>query len=78
MEFLVSLNMVEDIKKFVGIAGKQDFDIFIKNQGRAIIIDAKSLMGVFSLDLSNPVIVAIYDKESGEIFKEAVKEFIVE
>ena len=78
MEFLVNLNMVEDVKKFVDIAGKQDFDILIKNQGRAIVIDAKSIMGVFSLDLSNPVIVVVYDEKEGEKFKEAVKEFVVE
>ena len=78
MEFLVNLNMVEDVKKFVSIAGKQDFDILIKNQGRAIVIDAKSIMGVFSLDLSNPVIVEVYDKEEGKKFKEVVKEFVVE
>ena len=78
MEFLVNLNMVEDVKKFVSIAGKQDFDILIKNQGRAIVIDAKSIMGVFSLDLSNPVIVVVYDEKLGEGFKDAVKEFVVE
>lgn len=78
MEFLVNLNMVEDVKKFVDIAGKQDFDILIKNQGRAIVIDAKSIMGVFSLDLSNPVIVVVYDETLGKGFKDAVKEFVVE
>ena len=78
MEFLVNLNMVEDVKKFVSIAEKQDFDILIKNQGRAIVIDAKSIMGVFSLDLSNPVIVVVYDEKLGEGFKDAVKEFVVE
>lgn len=78
MEFLVNLNMVKSVKEFVAIAEKQDFDILIKNQGRAIVIDAKSIMGVFSLDLSNPVIVEVYDKKEGKKFKEAVKEFVVE
>lgn len=54
----ILLNTTESVKSFVDIAGKYDFDIDIRS-GR-YVVDAKSIMGIFSLNLNKPVIVEIY------------------
>lgn len=49
----VLLNSVDKVKKFVNITGqmKEEMDI-----GRdRYVVDAKSIMGIFSLDLSKPL-----------------------
>jgi len=49
----VSINSIDKVKSFVNIISKFDFDVDMVS-GR-YIIDAKSIMGIFSLDLSNPI-----------------------
>ncbi|MDO4344165.1 MAG: HPr family phosphocarrier protein [Eubacteriales bacterium] len=46
----IKLNQITDVKEFVSVAGKCDFDIDVFYN--RISIDAKSIMGVLSLDLS--------------------------
>ena len=49
----VSLASINDVKSFVNIVSKYDFDVDLIS-GR-YVVDAKSIMGIFSLDLSNPI-----------------------
>ena len=49
-KFKVLLNSINDVKGFVNAAGSQMCDIDIVS-GR-YTVDAKSIMGIFSLDLS--------------------------
>ncbi len=77
MEFMVDLNKVEDVKEFVRVAGMYDTNIIVGSQDRNFAVDGSSLMGIFSLDLSNPVVVRISDKDIGEIFKEAIEKFVM-
>lgn len=46
----IKLKEIEDVKEFVKTAGKCDFDIDVSYN--RIIIDAKSILGVLSLDLT--------------------------
>ncbi len=78
MEFLVNLNRVEDVKTFVGLAGTYGCDIMVKNMERGFTVDGGSIMGMFSLDLSKPVIVHIEDEKTGRKFKKDVEKFVVE
>lgn len=55
MNVQVKLNEIERVKDFVSTVAKYPFDIDIKS-GR-FTIDAKSIMGIFALDLSKPVTV---------------------
>lgn len=52
-KFLISLATINDVKEFVNIISLCDFDVDLVS-GR-YSIDAKSIMGIFSLDLSRPV-----------------------
>ncbi len=49
----VLLNSIEKVKSFVSVISKYDFDFDLVS-GR-YVIDAKSIMGIFSLDLSKPI-----------------------
>ena len=54
----VKFSCVEDVKKFVRYAEQQSFEIDLVN-GR-YVIDGKSIMGIFSLDLSTPKMLEIH------------------
>lgn len=72
----ISLNSIDKVKSFVNTISQYDFD-FDLISGR-YVIDAKSIMGIFSLDLSKPIDLSIYtDDESSDVF-EAIKPYIVE
>lgn len=51
----IMLNGIEDAKAFVTMANKCDFDIDVYYN--RMTIDAKSILGVLSLDLSQPLTV---------------------
>lgn len=70
----VSIDSVEKVKAFVNTVNNfhTDFDLI---SGR-FVIDAKSIMGIFSLDLSKPVLLNIYNDD--EQILESLKPFIVE
>ena len=54
----ISLNSIDKVKSFVNNINKFDFD-FDLISGR-YVIDAKSIMGIFSLDLSKPITLNIH------------------
>ncbi len=68
----ILLNTIEKVKSFVNVIAKFDFD-FDLAQGR-YVIDAKSIMGIFSLDLSNSISLVIHTEDAAEV--EAVIERI--
>lgn len=49
----ISLNSIDKVKSFVNVITKYDNDFDLVS-GR-YVIDAKSIMGIFSLDLSKPI-----------------------
>ncbi len=71
---MVLLDNVTDIKDFVNLVSKCSDDVTI-GSGR-FAVDAKSIMGLFSLDLSKPLKVEFYGDIPYEV-KEGMKKFIV-
>ena len=63
----ISLNSIDKVKTFVNLINRFDYDFDLVS-GR-YVIDAKSIMGIFSLDLSKPITLNIYadDKSADEI-----------
>lgn len=62
-----------DVKNFVNIINKFDFDVDLVS-GR-YVVDAKSIMGIFSLDLSRPITLRAFTQDVGDLEK-AVSEFM--
>ena len=73
-EFEIMLKSINDVKDFVNIVNKYDFDVDLSS-GR-YVVDAKSIMGIFSLDLSKPIKVEIHEGDC-EVFCKEVKPFMV-
>ena len=58
----ISLNSIDKVKSFVNEITKYDYDFDLVS-GR-YVIDAKSIMGIFSLDLSKPINLNIHAEGS--------------
>lgn len=58
----ILLSTINDVKSFVNIVSKYDFDVDLTSGRYAI--DAKSIMGIFSLDLSKPINLNIHAEGS--------------
>ena len=72
--FNIMLKTINDVKDFVNIAAKFDCDIDLSS-GR-YVVDAKSIMGIFSLDLSKPIKVQVHSNGCENVYEE-FKRFIV-
>lgn len=71
---LISLKSVEDANKFVAITSKYNFDIDLISGRYAV--NGKSIMGIFSLDLSKPITVQPQTDNYSQLFEE-LKQFEV-
>ncbi len=71
----ISLNSIDKVKSFVNAITQYSFD-FDLISGR-YVIDAKSIMGIFSLDLSKPIDLAIHAEEDIDAVLEALKPYLV-
>ena len=63
----IRINTIEDVKNFVTTVTKCNYDVDIVSGRYAI--DAKSIMGIFSLDLMQPVEMTIQGDASEELLK---------
>jgi len=68
----IKLSLAENVKEFVNIVASYPFDIDLR-AGRHVV-DAKSILGIFSLDLSKPITMEIYSDNCDELI-EKVKPF---
>ena len=66
----ISLEMAQKVKEFVAITQDCPYEILLKS-GK-YVVDAKSILGIFSLDLSQPLTVEIYSDDC-EAFLEKLK-----
>ena len=71
----ISLNSIDKVKSFVNEITKfeSDFDLV---SGR-YVIDAKSIMGIFSLDLSNTIDLNIHNEKEVDAIIAALQPYIV-
>ena len=68
--FDLLLSSINDVKDFVNIVSKYDL-----TSGR-YVVDAKSIMGIFSLDLSKPIKVEVHSDDCDK-FMEELDKFII-
>ena len=71
----IRLSTIEDVRNFVNTVSKYDIDIDLSS-GR-YIVDAKSIMGIFSLDLSKPIDLAIHAESNMDEIMEVLKPYLV-
>lgn len=71
----IMLSSINDVKNFVNIVNKYDCEIDLTS-GR-YVVDAKSIMGIFSLDLTKPIKMGIHTENADSIVDE-LKPYITE
>ena len=69
----IMLNSIKDVKDFVNIVNQYDFDVELV-LGK-YVIDAKSIMGIFSLDLSQKLLLQA-DCEGNSKFMDEIAPFL--
>ena len=71
----IYLNSIDKVKSFVNDITKFDCDFDLVS-GR-YVIDAKSIMGIFSLDLSKPIDLNIHAEDNLDTVMEVLKAYMV-
>ena len=71
----VLLNTIDKVKSFVNTVSRfdSDFDMLSGHY----IVDGKSIMGIFSLDLARPIKVLVYNDHEFPQIRDALSELIV-
>ncbi len=67
----ISLEMAQRVKEFVNITQDYAYEILLKS-GK-YVVDAKSILGIFSLDLSSPITVEIYSNDCDDLLAKLKK-----
>ena len=77
-EVEIKLNTIDDVKNLVNDITEFECDFEIIS-GR-FVVDAKSIMGIFSLDLSKKLMLVIHSDDEYEIYKikDKIGSFIIE
>lgn len=76
-EFYASLDSIRAVREFVSAASLTPVDIDVVSE--RYTVDAKSILGLFSLNLEEPVQVKVYGTEAdGQAFRKKVADMIVE
>ena len=70
----INLHLAENVKNFVNIVNRQPFDVDLK-LGRHVV-DAKSILGIFSLDLSKTLTLNIHSNDCAD-FLDQIHDFMV-
>lgn len=72
----IALNTINDVKFFVNTVSRYDFDVDLISGRYAV--DAKSIMGIFSLDLSKPIELAIHAEADVDAILDVIKPYLAE
>lgn len=73
-EFKVKITTIDDVKKFVSTIMLFDYDVDLVSGRYAI--DAKSIMGIFSIDLSKELKLIAHTDDTAEL-EESISEYII-
>ena len=72
----ISLNSIDKVKSFVNAITQFEFDFDLVS-GR-YVIDAKSIIGIFSVDLSKPIELVIHAEDHLDEIMDILKPYIVD
>lgn len=70
----VSFPTIDSVKDFVNAVSRYPYEVDLHN-GR-YVVDAKSLLGIYSLDLTKPIVCEIYNDSCDELIKD-IANFVV-
>lgn len=64
----IKLSLAENVKSFVNVVSRYPYDMDLR-AGRHVV-DAKSILGIFSLDLSKPITLEVYADECNDLLED--------
>jgi len=70
----IKLSFAEEVKTFVNTVNRYPYDVDLR-AGRHVV-DAKSILGIFSLDLSKPITLDIYSDSCDDLIAD-IQQFTV-
>lgn len=76
--FKIKFNTIEHVQSFINITWSIESDAIIRSEDRKYAVDAKSILGVYSLDLSKYLILEIYGEENDFVERLLNSDFFVE
>ena len=65
---VIKLSLAENVKQFVNVVSAYPYDMDLR-AGRHVV-DAKSILGIFSLDLSRPISLEVYADDCEDLEKD--------
>ena len=69
----IKLSLAENVKTFVNMVNRYPYDMDLR-AGRHVV-DAKSILGIFSLDLSKPITLEVYADDCDDLMND-IKPFL--
>ncbi|WP_296870620.1 HPr family phosphocarrier protein [uncultured Methanobrevibacter sp.] len=73
-EFMIDINDIFKIRSLVNISNDFDFDITLSSDGYSV--SAKSIIGIFTFDITKPIKITIHSDNCDE-YVARIKDFIV-
>ena len=70
----IKLSFAEEVKTFVNTVNRYPYDVDLR-AGRHVV-DAKSILGIFSLDLSKPITLDIYSDTCDDLIAD-IQQFTI-
>lgn len=70
----LKLSQAEEIKEFVNTVNRYAYEMDLR-AGRHVV-DAKSILGIFSLDLSKPISLEIYSDDCADLMED-IRRFMI-
>ncbi len=64
----IKLSFAEEVKAFVNVVSRYPYDMDLR-AGRHVV-DAKSILGIFSLDLSKPISLEVYSDDCQDLMND--------
>ncbi len=73
----IKMNSIDDVKLFVSAATKAPFNIELKAD--EYVVDAKSILGIFSLNLANVITLQIHEDDEAAVkdFLQDISEYLI-
>ena len=62
--YKIKFNTADSVKSFVKEIERTESDSIIRSENKKYAVDARSIMGIFSLDLTNTLLLEIYGEEN--------------
>ena len=70
----LKLSQAEEIKEFVNTVNRYSYEMDLR-AGRHVV-DAKPILGIFSLDLSKPISLEVYSDDCADLMED-IKRFMI-